>query len=106
MILTVIYFAALTVIVIAAIVAALHSEIPLGPFGLTLLCGVAVFALLGVEYSPRQWITGLLGCLAALVVVVFYRWRRYAAEQKRRAAMRCRRATDQPRTNESTGGAE
>ena len=105
MFLSVIYFSALAVIVVAAAVVALrHREIPLGALGSLLLCGVALFALLGIEYTPRQWITGLLGCLAALLLVAGHRWRLHVREQKRLAALRCRRSTDRRPPAETAGG--
>ena len=95
MLITTVYVAALTVILIAAIVAALDHDIWIGPVGSALLGGIAVFAVLGYEYRPRQWITGLLACLAMLVVLAYYRWRVYLRmQQEEEAARHCRRVND------------
>jgi hypothetical protein len=91
------YWLSLAVIVGSAIVGALHREVWIGPFGSALLGGVAAFALVGFERSPREWLVGMLACCAALALYCFRRWRIYLMEQRIRALRGGRRRTDRPR---------
>lgn len=70
----VLYFISLTVIILTAVVVALHSAIPGGWIGSTMLGGVAIFAMAGFDQSPPNWLVGFMTALAGVCVWAAARW--------------------------------
>lgn len=69
------YYLSLAVVIVSALVVALHSAIPGGFVGATCLGGVAVFALAGFDVDPPNWIVGFMASLASACVWAATRWR-------------------------------
>lgn len=74
---SVIYWIALLVIIIGAVIAACDREIWVGPLGSLLLLVIAVSAARGFEHPPREWITTMLAAMAAKSILGYLQWRRY-----------------------------
>lgn len=69
------YYLSLAVVIVAALVVALHSAIPGGFVGATALGGVAVFAMAGFDQSPPNWLVGFMSSLALTCIWALTRWR-------------------------------
>ena len=69
-----IYWLSLTVVIVAAVVIALHRAIPGDMVGMTAMGGVAVFALAGFDNSPPNWLVGFMASLAGACVWAATRW--------------------------------
>lgn len=69
------YYCSLAVVIVAALVVALHSAIPGGFVGATCLGGVAVFAMAGFDADPPSWLVGFMTSLAATCIWAATRWR-------------------------------
>lgn len=72
--LDVLYCVSLMVIITSAVVIAFHSSIPGGFVGATMLGGVAVFAVAGLDSSPPHWLVGFVASLAGACVWAATRW--------------------------------
>lgn len=68
------YYLSLAVVIVAALVVALHSAIPGGFVGATCLGGVAVFAMAGFDTDPPRWLVGFVASLAATCIWAATRW--------------------------------
>lgn len=86
-VLQMVYVASLTVIVAAAVAAVLAAALRrrslIGPVGTTALGAVAVYALLGYEYTPRQWIVGMLAGMAVAILSATCNWRARLRRERR-----------------------
>ena len=69
------YYLSLAVVIVSALVVALHSAIPGGFVGATCLGGVAVFAMAGFDSDPPRWLVGFTASLAATCIWALTRWR-------------------------------
>lgn len=73
--LNLLYCVSLLVIVAAAVVIAAHSAIPGGFVGATMLGGVAVFGLAGLDVErPHPWLVGFVASLAGSAIWAAVRW--------------------------------
>ena len=70
-----IYYTALAIIIVAALVVAFHHAIPGGFVGATVWGAVAVSALAGFDQEPTRWTTSLVASLAGAAVWAATRWR-------------------------------
>ena len=75
------YYLSLAVVIVAALVVALHSAIPGGFVGATALGGVAVFAMAGFDQPPPNWLVGFMASLAGTCVWALTRWRMYRTDR-------------------------
>lgn len=69
-----IYWISLAIVIVAAVVIALHRAIPGDVVGMTAMGGVAVFALAGFDNSPPNWLVGFMASLAGACVWAATRW--------------------------------
>ncbi len=70
-----VYWLSLTIVIVAAVVIALHRAIPGDVVGMTAMGGVAVFALAGFDVDPPNWLVGFMASLASACVWAATRWR-------------------------------
>lgn len=69
-----VYWASLGIIILTAIVLALHSGIPGGFVGTFWLGGVAIFGLAGFSQTPMTWLVGFMASLAGVCIWGAARW--------------------------------
>jgi len=69
-----IYWLSLAIVIVAAVVIALHRAIPGDVVGMTAMGGVAVFALAGFDVDPPNWLIGFTASLAAGCLWAATRW--------------------------------
>lgn len=69
-----VYWLSLTIVIVAAVVIALHRSIPGDVVGMTAMGGVAVFALAGFDVDPPNWLVGFTASLAGAAVWAATRW--------------------------------
>jgi hypothetical protein len=81
MVLQALYVAALIVIVGFCILAVIRKDIWIGKSGAALLCAIAVSAVKISEYPPRPALVTLVGCMAALCLLAYWRWKTYMESQ-------------------------
>lgn len=95
MLLVTMYWLALVVVIVTAIVLALHPDIPGGFVGTFWLGGISMFALAGFGHTPPTWLVGFMSSLAGACVWGASRWLHsrapYAEHRRMQAAMRERR---------------
>lgn len=69
-----IYWISLAIVIVAAVVIALHRAIPGDVVGMAAMGGVAAFALAGFDNSPPNWLVGFMASLAGGCVWAATRW--------------------------------
>lgn len=89
-----VYVVSTVVVIAAAIIASTHRELARDCVRSTLLAGVAVFGLIGLDRPAPGWMVGFMAFLAAACLWVGARWararRKYAAIRAAERALRQR----------------
>lgn len=80
---TLLFWAALSIIVAGALYVVLAPRVPGGPVSAAFIGGAGVFALAGFDQSPPNWLVGFVTCQAGAVLWAGARWYWYRHRETR-----------------------